>query len=160
IARRFTSDLGVKCAAVEVRSSDGFRLRGWWIAPNPPTRTAVILLHGVADTRQGMLGHARLLLKNGYSVLMPDSRGHGISEGDRITYGLKEADDIRIWADWLRTHGRSELAIRPRRLDGRGEPAPVANHRDPLQGCRGRMPLRHVRRRGLLPAVPCIRPRT
>ena len=60
-----------------------------------------MLLHGVGDTRLGMTGHLQYLLRGGYAALMPDARGHGSSGGDLVTYGLKEARDTAMWAQWL-----------------------------------------------------------
>jgi alpha-beta hydrolase superfamily lysophospholipase len=48
-----------------------------------------------------MLGHARFLLRSGFTVLMPDLRGHGESGGAITTYGIDEAGDVGRWADWL-----------------------------------------------------------
>jgi hypothetical protein len=48
-----------------------------------------------------MLGPADLLLRHGYSVLMPDARAQGMSGGAIATYGIEEARDIRRWFDWL-----------------------------------------------------------
>jgi len=42
------------------------------------------------------LGPAKFLLMSGYTVLAPDLRGHGISGGGRVTYGLLEAGDVRL----------------------------------------------------------------
>jgi uncharacterized protein len=75
----------------------------------------VILLHGHTDNRAGMLGNADLLLRHGYAVLLPDARAHGTSGGDLATYGVREADDIRRWFDWI------EQAQAPRCIDGLGE---------------------------------------
>jgi len=86
---------------VRVIAKDGVALDGWRFAPREPNGAVVILLHGIADNRLGMLAHASFLLRNGYSVLLPDLRGHGASGGDLLTYGVKEADDIRRWADFL-----------------------------------------------------------
>ncbi|PYU19359.1 MAG: hypothetical protein DMG30_24470 [Acidobacteria bacterium] len=61
----------------------------------------MILLHGVGDNRQGMMGFAELFLSNGFAVLVPDSRAQGESGGDFPTYGLKESDDVHGWFDWL-----------------------------------------------------------
>jgi fermentation-respiration switch protein FrsA (DUF1100 family) len=63
-----------------------------------PNGDAVIALHGVADTRLGMLGHAQFLLRRGFTVLLPDCRGHGRSGGRLITYGVREARDTSRWA--------------------------------------------------------------
>ncbi len=51
------------------------------------------------------MGFAPMFLKVGYSVLLPDSRGHGASEGRLVTYGLLEKYDAIGWAHWLRTAG-------------------------------------------------------
>jgi fermentation-respiration switch protein FrsA (DUF1100 family) len=48
-----------------------------------------------------MISHLDYLLKNGDAVLMPDARGHGSSGGDLVTYGLKEAGDTAMWAEWM-----------------------------------------------------------
>lgn len=60
-----------------------------------------ILLHGVGDTREGVLPEAGFLLRAGYTVLTPDARGHGTSAGDTITYGIREAGDVHAWASWM-----------------------------------------------------------
>jgi pimeloyl-ACP methyl ester carboxylesterase len=99
----------------EVTPADGVVLRAWLFRPLAANGRAVILLHGVADTRAGVLAHARMLLQHGYTVLAPDSRGHGESGGTLITYGLREAEDVHRWADWL------EAREHPQGLYGLGE---------------------------------------
>jgi dipeptidyl aminopeptidase/acylaminoacyl peptidase len=102
-------------AEVSVVANDRATLRAWSIRPARGNGDAVILLHGQADNRAGMLGNAELLLSHGYAVLLPDARAHGSSGGELATYGVKEADDIRRWFDWLQ---RTES---PRCIDGLGE---------------------------------------
>ena len=80
---------------------DGIPLEGWLFTPRTPNGAAVIVLHGVGDTRAGMMGHAQILLQAGYTVLAPDFRGHGASGGSIITYGVREAGDVHQWCDWL-----------------------------------------------------------
>src|SRR5437879_9424203 len=84
-----------------LRARDGVVLAGWQFTPRDSNGSVVILLHGVGDTRLGMLSHATFLLRSGFTVLLPDIRGHGGSGGELITYGIKEADDVRCWADLL-----------------------------------------------------------
>ena len=100
---------------VSLTAADGATLRAWSIRPSHANADAVILLHGHTDNRAGMLGNADLLLQHGYAVLLPDARAHGMSGGEMATYGVKEADDIRRWFDWL------EHAEAPRCIDGLGE---------------------------------------
>jgi hypothetical protein len=85
---------------------DGVRLEGWFARPAKSNGDAVILLHGVADNREGMGGFAELFLAHGYSVLLPDARAHGLSGGSFPTYGVLEAGDVRTWYGWLEDHDR------------------------------------------------------
>lgn len=87
---------------IAITANDGAQLRAWSIQPPAGYGDAVLLLHGQGDNRAGMLGPAEMLLRHGYSVLLPDARAHGISGGGIGTYGVLEADDIRRWFDWLR----------------------------------------------------------
>jgi len=79
---------------VSVESNHGAMLKAWMFTPRQSNGAGVILMHGVADTRLGMSGHAPFLLRAGYTVLMPDSRGHGGSNGRIITYGVRESHDV------------------------------------------------------------------
>jgi uncharacterized protein len=102
IAARFGADL----QDVSVRARDGVQLRGWFASPANANRDAVILLHGVGDNREGMVGFGELFLSRGFAVLLPDSRAHGESGGNFPTYGVKEADDVHRWFEWLATQQR------------------------------------------------------
>ena len=86
---------------VAVAAQDGATLRAWSVQPTQRNGNAVILLHGLGDNRAGMTGYAELFLNHGFSVLMPDARGHGESGGNLVTFGLLESDDIHRWLDWL-----------------------------------------------------------
>lgn len=84
-----------------ITAPDGVRLAAWYFMPAEFNGGAVLLLHGIADTRLGVTAPAELLTRAGYAVLLPDSRGHGASGGDLVTYGLAEARDAAQWAHWL-----------------------------------------------------------
>ena len=94
---------------VEITAADGVKLKAWLFRPREANGKGAILLHGVVDSRQGTLGDARILLRQGYTVLTPDSRAHGESGGVIMSYGLREVDDVRRWADWLGQQGVREL---------------------------------------------------
>jgi hypothetical protein len=100
---------------VRVIARDGIILRAWLFEPEKPNRNAVLILHGIADSRVSEVGLARMFLDHGYTVLVPDSRANGESGGDLATYGLLESDDVHQWVSWLfeNTH--------PRRIFGLGE---------------------------------------
>jgi uncharacterized protein len=86
---------------VDVTALDGIQLRAWLFQPDRSNGDAVLILHGIADSRGSQLGLARMFLAHGYKVLVPDSRGHGESGGTLVTYGLLETDDVHRWVSWL-----------------------------------------------------------
>ncbi len=106
---------GARFREADVLTSDGFTLRAWVFEPSAPNGGAVLALHGVGASRHHMLGHASMLARNGFAVIVPDSRGHGASGGDLVTYGLRESGDVRVWLDWAAKH------LSAKRLFGLGE---------------------------------------
>jgi dipeptidyl aminopeptidase/acylaminoacyl peptidase len=73
--------LAVSVENVSITAPDGAVLKAWFAQPDHPNGAAVILLHGVADNREGVLGFGSMFLRHGYAVLLPDSRAHGESGG-------------------------------------------------------------------------------
>jgi hypothetical protein len=114
-ARAVAQEDGVEFRDVELATPDGVVLRAWFMRPPEANGDAVILLHGVSDNRMGTYGYGKWLVQNRYTVLIPDARAHGNSSGGLATYGLKEADDIHRWVDWI------ETAEHPRCMFGLGE---------------------------------------
>lgn len=84
-----------------IHAATGARLAGWFL-PGRPGGGAVLLLHGVRGNRLHMLGRARLLAGEGFSVLLLDLQAHGESSGNRISFGRDESADARAGMDWLR----------------------------------------------------------
>jgi uncharacterized protein len=85
----------------EVRAPDGVILKGWKVRVPQPNGDWILVLHGVSDNRTGNLGHAEFLLRNGFNVVMMDSRAHGESGGDMVTYGWLERHDVVAIVDAL-----------------------------------------------------------
>src|SRR5215471_3520403 len=83
----------------DVRAPDGVLLRGWTVTPPNANGSWVLLFHGVADNRVGVIGQSEFLLRAGYGVIMMDARGHGASEGPIATYGWLERHDTRAVID-------------------------------------------------------------
>jgi uncharacterized protein len=116
---------------VDITASDGAILRAWIIRPASGNGDAVILLHGMASNRAGMLGLADMLLRRGYSVLLPDARAQGMSGRDIATYGFLETGDLQRWFDWL-VHKQ-----KPRCIDAIGESMGAGQLLNSLKTVRG-----------------------
>jgi pimeloyl-ACP methyl ester carboxylesterase len=109
------SQIGTHREEFDVRAPDGVLLRGWKVRSAKPNGDWVLVFHGVADNCVGVIGHAELLLRAGYNVVMMDARAHGASEGPMATYGWLERNDTRAIVEVL------EATERPRHLFALGE---------------------------------------
>lgn len=98
-----------KSSVVSIAAKDNARLNAWWLRPDKPNGNCVLVLHGIGDSRVGSLGFAPMFLREGYAVLLPDSRAHGASEGQFVTYGLLEKYDVVGWTNWMRGSGCRKL---------------------------------------------------
>jgi dipeptidyl aminopeptidase/acylaminoacyl peptidase len=93
------AERGLPFEPVTFTSADGLRLAGWYV---PPRNGAVIILcHGLRCNRVDMLSQAALLAEHGYGSLLFDFRAHGESEGEMLTYGYGETDDVLAAVDYL-----------------------------------------------------------
>ncbi len=107
LAYSLSQSVGATAHKVKIQANDGVTLTAWWLVPSRQNGRAVVVCHGVADSAYGALGYALLFLKNDYSVLVPESRGHGESLGF-VTYGVLESGDIVQWLGWMKDHGIKE----------------------------------------------------
>ena len=110
----------------DVRAPDGVLLRGWKVIPPIPNGSWVLLFHGVADNRIGVIGQSEFLLRAGYSVIMMDTRGHGASEGLIATYGWLERNDAKAVIDALNSDFVQRCAAI--QWHGAGGPVCAPNH--------------------------------
>lgn len=79
-------------------------LAAWYL----PARNGCTLIccHGIHDNRGQWLGQvARLHERGGYGAVLFDFAGHGHSDGDTVTYGVRERDDVAAIIAWLRERG-------------------------------------------------------
>lgn len=98
---RTPAEYGIPYEEVKVTSDDGFELVGWFI---PPQNGAVIMAqHGYKGSRMGMLEEAEILYRHGYGVLVTSVRAHDMSEGELITFGYYEMQDLEAWFQYLLT---------------------------------------------------------
>jgi fermentation-respiration switch protein FrsA (DUF1100 family) len=91
------------CEIVGLRSGDGLALRGRYLAAPGGGAATAILAHGYHGSGGQMSEYARFFYEElHYNVLIPDARGHGLSEGDYAGFGWHERLDWLRWIDWAR----------------------------------------------------------
>ena len=103
------ADLSLTFEEVSFQSRDGLTLRGWFIPANP--KSTVIFCHGHAGSMDPDVAYAPWFHTAGFSVLMFDFRAHGRSEGDRVSMGYFERQDLLGAVDYLRGRGIMEVGV-------------------------------------------------
>lgn len=86
-------------------SHDGLQLHANYIkASDPDCHRYAICVHGFTDRAEKMGVYARRFYEEyGMSVLLPDLRGHGDSEGNYAGMGYLDSKDIIRWAESIVT---------------------------------------------------------
>lgn len=87
---------------VEITSFDGLKLcaRFYEYAPDAPIE---LLFHGYRGTAdQDMSGGVLRCFLVGHSALLVDQRACGMSEGNKITFGINESRDCHSWISFVR----------------------------------------------------------
>ncbi len=90
--------------------SGGLALRAW-IAHGQTDKAAFVIIHGLGDSLESYQEHARPFIERGHTVILPDLRGHGGSEGTQTTLGGLESEDVRTAMGYLRDTGLAEAGI-------------------------------------------------
>ncbi len=101
---------GLRSHPFQITVQDTIKLRGWLLeAASKPTKGTVVLLHGIGSCKEHMLDTGEWLSREGFNVILYDSRAHGESGGIYCTYGYYEAKDLSVVLDTL-THQYPHLS--------------------------------------------------
>ncbi|MBR4110228.1 MAG: alpha/beta hydrolase [Clostridia bacterium] len=79
---------------------------------NKNSKKIAVLVHGYRSTPQKFACIARHYFEElGYSLLLPDQRAHGESDGRFITFGYEESTDMFFWARYIQHTFGSDVKI-------------------------------------------------
>ena len=98
----------LKYEKVEFRSSDGYKLIGWFI-PSSQNLATILVLHGWGCDKGTHLSEVIFLQQAGFNLFLFDTRGHGESQGNYTSLGWYEVRDVKGALDYLKT--RKEVDI-------------------------------------------------
>jgi len=102
------ADFPTNTQSIIFPARDGLKLSGWFVPCENSTK-AVVLLHGHAGSRRQMLARVMPFHDAGYAILLYDARGHGLSEGNKVSAGYFETADLLGALDYLRSHDLKEF---------------------------------------------------
>lgn len=103
------AQIGLSFENVELPTSDGERLHGWWLPQDRP-RATLLFFHGNAGNVSHRLDSLRIFHRLGLQVFIIDYRGYGRSTGSPTEAGLYR-DAQTAWS-WL----TEQKGIAPERI--------------------------------------------
>ncbi len=109
------AQLGLEYKDVSFYSvEDEISLNGWYL-PAEDSEQIIIMVHGAdgnrADPTIRLLDIASGLVEHGYNVLMFDLRGHGESDGNRISAGYYEVRDLAGAVEYVKGLGCDDIGV-------------------------------------------------
>ncbi|ENQ3108720.1 alpha/beta hydrolase [Bacillus cereus] len=97
---------------ISIRSFDNLKLAGYEYRNQESNHKWAIVVHGYNGRASLMTKYIRHFHEKGYSVVAPDLRGHGSSEGDYIGMGWHDRKDILVWIqEILKKDPQAEIAL-------------------------------------------------
>ncbi len=99
-----STDLPVEPVQIPVDANsrdENASVRGWLVR-GVRGGGIVLLVHSIRSNRVEMLSRARFLNEQGYGALLIDLQAHGETPGDRITFGLRESENVEAAVAYLR----------------------------------------------------------
>lgn len=80
---------------VTLQTEDNIRLSG--LLYDQGGKETVVYLHNIGSAAGEDFYYAPWYWEKGYNILMPDNRAHGESEGNCVSYGVYETEDVNQW---------------------------------------------------------------
>ncbi|MFL5731026.1 MAG: alpha/beta hydrolase [Cytophagaceae bacterium] len=101
---------GRQVESVKFRTSGQLTISAWF-AEADSSGKAVILLAGIGGNRTSSVSRGEFYLNQGYTVLLPDLRASGKSEGSTVSFGWHEALDLIAAYRFLKERGYKKIGV-------------------------------------------------
>lgn len=115
VIETFPTDLGLAYEdvwlPVQTKPGKPEHIHGWWLPATSPQSQVLLYLHGNGDNVGANLRHAGRFQQLGFSVLLIDYRGYGMSEGDFPTEASVYRDAQVAWDYLVQQRGISPQDI-------------------------------------------------
>lgn len=100
---------GKEIEYVSIQTTDDVEVKASFIQ-GVSTEKCVIILSGIKANRISCYQRAKLYLKKGYSVLLPDLRGTGETKGEKISFGWNEKNDVIASVNFLKSRNFTKIS--------------------------------------------------
>lgn len=89
--------------SLRLKTDDGMQIFAYEICPARP-KAVIICLSGIENPSvTAYYGHAAHFYREGIATIMPDLRGHGRSDGNRICLAYEETHDVKAVTDYIKS---------------------------------------------------------
>ncbi len=95
---------------VMISSPFGYEIHGIWI-PLAGSDKTIVLSHGYTYSLFGSIKYIPVFQRLGFNVFVYDQRYHGLSGGDKSTFGFKEKEDLSTVFDYLESRFDKNMVI-------------------------------------------------
>lgn len=102
--------LGIPHDTIFLKTMDSVRLESWF-APKDSAKGTMLMFHGHASSKSGIIAEARKLYEMGYQVMLTDFRAHGNSDGNTTSIGIYESKDVKAAYDYIKSKGAKNIII-------------------------------------------------
>ncbi|KEK19372.1 alpha/beta hydrolase [Bacillus gaemokensis] len=101
-----------QASTIAIRSFDDLKLNGYEYRNQESSHKWSIVVHGYNGRASEMTKYIRHFYEKGYSVVAPDLRGHGNSQGNYVGMGWHDRKDIMLWIQYiLKKDPQAEIAL-------------------------------------------------
>ena len=95
---------------VLLETSNKLKIECWWI-PRENAKATIILFHGHMGSKSSLIDQSAYFQSLNFSTLLVDFRAHGNSGGSACTIGKKEAEEVKLAMDFLRSIGEKDIVL-------------------------------------------------
>ena len=96
---------------VHLKTVNGIEIEAWYSRADSLNHGTIILFHGMGGNKSMCVDEAREFHDWGYNVMMVDFRGHGGSEGNDVTIGVRETEEVKLAVDYLHQKGEKSIFL-------------------------------------------------
>ena len=113
---KIVDSLLVPHETVWFKTEDSLKLEAWYLNSQfddtiKPNIGTIIMFHGHAGSRSGVIKEAEAFYNIGYNVLMVDFRAHGSSDGTVCTIGFTEDRDVKAAYNYIKANGEKNIIL-------------------------------------------------
>src|SRR5688500_18856644 len=82
-----------------------------WKHQEEITNGTVIMIHGSANKKYSQINRAKQFIALGYSVILVDFLGSGGSDGNQVTIGYEEAEQVKYCFNYAKENGHNTIYL-------------------------------------------------